>query len=189
MKKATETLFLIAGVLIFFASYMYDVQVKLSFKDLNFPILDAPLSIITNFSVVIVIFLVIPSMICYKNNRKSVYLLWTTFAVSIVLAFLIKLIVLRQRPIEAFTYPFINIINYSFPSMHSMVVFALLPLLARYIPRHKFFWIIFAFLVAFSRIYFSLHFLSDVVFGSLAGFAVGVYILKLHEKGKLWKLK
>ena len=120
------------------------------------------------------------------KNKKIVYLLWLTFILSFILAFIIKLIVLRQRPTEAFTYPLTNIINYSFPSMHSMVVFSLLPLLIKYMPKQKSFWIIFAFLVGFSRIYFGFHFFSDVVFGALTGYLLGNFLLKMHEKKKAW---
>lgn len=187
MKKETETWILIAGVILFLLSYMYDVQASFLFKNINFPVIDAVLSVITNFGVVILMTVVIPTILLYKKNRKITYLLWTTFAASILIAFVIKLIMLRQRPIEPFTYPFINLINYSFPSMHSMVIFSLLPLLVKYLAKYRFFWIAFVFLVAFSRIYFRLHFLSDVVFGALAGYFIGIYLLKLHEREKLWK--
>jgi membrane-associated phospholipid phosphatase len=131
--------------------------------------------------------LLVPSIIFYKKNKKIIYLLWLAFIVSIILAFVTKLIVLRQRPIEAFTYPFVNIINYSFPSMHAMVVFSLLPFLVRYLNKWKSFWIGFGLLALFGRVYFGFHFLSDVVFGAFFGYFVGDYLLELYEKGKLWK--
>ena len=187
MKRVNDVFILIIGILLFFISYNFDQQVNMFFKDARLPIFDTILSIITNFGVVIIVFLIIPSIIFYKKSKKPVYLLWLTFVVSFILAFVAKLVFLRQRPIEAFTYPFINIINYSFPSMHSMVIFSLLTLLVKYLPKQKSFWIGFAFLVVFSRIYFGFHFLSDVIFGALVGYFVGVYLLELYEKGKLWK--
>lgn len=187
MKEVNKNLILIVGILLFFVSYIYDVQINLFFKNINFPALDAVLSIVTNFGIVIFISLIIPSIIFYKKNRELVYLLWITFTISFVFAFAIKLIVLRQRPTEAFIYPFIKIINYSFPSMHSMVIFSLMPLLLKYMPKQISFWTTFAFLVALSRIYFRFHFLSDVVFGALFGYLIGNFLLKLEEKGKLWK--
>ena len=187
LKKINDTFLLIIGILLFILSYKFDVQINLFFKNAKFPVVDAVLSIVTNFGVIILVMLVIPSIIFFKKNKKNVYVLWASFIVSIILAFIIKLIVLRQRPIEAFTYPFVSITNYSFPSMHAMAVFSLLPLLVKYLSKHNFFWVLFAFLVAFSRIYFRFHFLSDVIFGAFVGYFVGSYVLKLYEKKKLWK--
>lgn len=187
MKKVNSALGLAILILAVIFSYWFDERVNLFFKNVQFPLIDSALGIIANFGVVIIVTVVIPSLVLYKKNRKSAYLLWLAFAVSFILAFIMKLVVLRQRPVEAFTFPFTDIINYSFPSMHSMVVFSLLPLLVRYIPKQKYFWTAFAFLVGGSRVYFEYHFLSDVVFGAAAGYFIGVYILGLAQKGRLWK--
>ncbi|MBI3027601.1 phosphatase PAP2 family protein [Candidatus Woesearchaeota archaeon] len=196
MKKINGTLafalsFMI-GILLFLVALNFDTQVSLFFKNIEFPVFDAALSIITNFGALFLLFIAIPSIILYKKNKKSVYLLLLVFIISIFLSFTIKLIVLRQRPMETFShtaigilnYPFLNILYYSFPSMHSMVVFSLLPILNRHLAKQKYFFISFTFLVAFSRIYFGFHFLSDVVFGAFAGYFVGNYLLKLHLKLK-----
>lgn len=186
MKRLNEILVLVMFVLLFLVSYKLDDSVSVFFKGANFPFFNVILSIITNFGVVIVIALIAPSLVLYKKNKKIVYLLLSAFFISTTLAFILKLIVLRQRPIEAFTYPFINIINYSFPSMHAMAVFSLLPILVRNMQKQNLFWFIFAFLVAFSRVYFGFHFLSDVVFGAFAGYFIGSYLLELYGKGKMW---
>lgn len=184
MKKSS---YLTAGILLFLLSYGFDRQAGIFFGSMRFPAFDAVLSIVTNFGVVVFASLVVPSIILYRKNKKPVYLLWLSFTVSVASAFIIKLIVLRPRPAEVFTYPLTTLINYSFPSMHAMAVFSLLPMLVKYLPRQKHFWIIFAILVSFSRIYFGFHFLSDVVFGALSGYFIGICLLKLHEKRKLWK--
>ena len=187
MRKVSDISVLIVGILLFLISYNLDQPVNLFFKALKFPIFDVVFSVITNFSVVVMVMLLIPSLVFYKKNRKLIYALWLAFLASLALAFVIKLIFLRQRPIEAFTYPFTNIISYSFPSMHAMVIFALLPILIKYLQKQKAFWLSFAFLAVFSRIYFGFHFLSDVVFGALSGHFVGKSLLKLYESVKLWR--
>ena len=195
MRKINDKLILIFGILLFLLSYKLDPQVNLFFKGVKFPFLDVILSIITEFGVVVLVMLVIPSLILYKKKKKLMYLMILTFISSIILAFVIKLIVLRQRPIEIFThlnigiinYPVFSILYYSFPSMHAMVAFSLLPALLNHFKKQKSFWIVFAFLVGLSRIYFGFHFLSDVIFGALFGYFVGDYLLELYEKGKLWK--
>ncbi|MAG91502.1 hypothetical protein CMO83_02400 [Candidatus Woesearchaeota archaeon] len=186
MKKINDTWIVIFGILFFLVSYMFDDSISSFFKKIQLPFLDVILSIITNFGVVIVLMLLIPSFMLYRKDKKLVYLLLLSFVASIILVFIAKLIFLRQRPLDAFAYPFINIINYSFPSMHSAVAFALLPILAKHLSKQRVFWILLAFFVAFSRVYLGFHFLSDVVFGSLFGYFIGDWILELYEKGKLW---
>lgn len=187
MRKISDNLVLIIGIIVFLVSYNYDQQINLFFKSADFPVFDAVFSTITNFGVVIIIMLAIPSFIFYRKNKKNAYVLWLAFLASSALAFVIKLIFLRQRPTDAFTYPFTNIINYSFPSMHAMAVFSLLPILTKYLNKQKSFWIGFGLFAVFSRIYLGFHFLSDVVFGALAGYFIGDWLLELYEKGKLWK--
>ena len=186
MKKINSACLLIIGILLFLISYSGDNAINLFFKNMDFQLFDFILSIVTNFGVMITVMLIIPSFLFYNKNKKLIYLLCSIFIVSFILAFTIKLIVLRQRPMDAFTFPLTGIINYSFPSMHSMVAFSLLPAIIKYLPKQKLFFIIFSFLAAFSRIYFGFHFLSDVVFGMFSGYFIGNYLLGLHEKGRLW---
>lgn len=187
MRKVSDIVILIIGIVLFIISYQFDTEINLFFNNVKFPVFDIVFTSITNFGIVFIVMLIMPSIILCKKNKKIIYLLWLAFLVSIVLAFIIKLAFLRQRPIGAFTFPFTNIINYSFPSMHAMAVFALLPILIKHLSKQKSFWIGFGLFAVFSRIYLGFHFLSDVVFGALAGYIIGNLLLKLYEKGKLWK--
>lgn len=182
MRKISDIEILIFGILLFIVSYQFDAQVNLFFNTAKLPVFDIVFSSITNFGIVAIVMLAIPSIILYKKNKKIIYLLWLAFLVSVALAFIIKLAFLRQRPIGPFTFPFTTIVNYSFPSMHAMAVFSLLPILIKYLDRQKLFWIGFGFFAVFSRIYLGLHYLSDVVFGALAGHFIGNLLLKLYEK-------
>ncbi|MBI2541996.1 phosphatase PAP2 family protein [Candidatus Woesearchaeota archaeon] len=187
MKKPNDAAILIIGIIIFAISYSIDNQASAFFKEAKFPLFDAVFSTITNFGVVLIVMLAIPSIMIYKKKRKLAYLLLAAFFISFALAFVLKLAFLRQRPIDAFTYPFTGIINYSFPSMHAMVVFALLPILAKYLQKQRTFWLSFAFLAVFSRIYLGFHFLSDVVFGALSGYFIGTCLLRYSENKKWLK--
>lgn len=188
MKKPGEIWLVVGGIIIFLLSYKYDNQVNLFFNNIRFPLLDFVFGVITNFGIVILVMLAIPLPVIYRRKiqRKSTGLLLLTFMISVVAAFIIKFIILRQRPLGVLYYPFFSIVDYSFPSMHAMVVFSLLPILAEYFPKQKNFWIFFAFAVAFTRIYFGFHFLSDVVFGAIFGYFIGIYLLRLHQKKRLW---
>ena len=181
-KNLNLIYFIALALLLFYISTVFDKNISLIFKNIKIIPLDFVFGIITNFGIVVLSFLAIPSIILYRKDRKSVYFMILAFASAILLSFAIKLIILRQRPLETLAYPLINIINYSFPSMHSMAVFALLPLLINFFPGRKYFWIIAAFLVAFTRIYFNFHYLSDVVFGIIVGYIIGKFLLKLYKK-------
>ena len=71
-KKINNTFLLIIGILLFILSYKFDVQINLLFKNAKFPIIDAVLSVITNFGVVVLVMLIIPSIALYRKNKKIV---------------------------------------------------------------------------------------------------------------------
>ena len=63
-----------------------------------------------------------------------------------------------------------------------MLVFCSIPILAKQFPKFKYVWVIFASLVAFSRVYFGLHFLSDIIVGGLIGYIIGIIIVKIEKE-------
>ncbi|MAG19901.1 hypothetical protein CL618_00525 [archaeon] len=81
-------------------------------------------------------------------------------------------------------------LNSSFPSGHSFMAFLGLVIFGRY-KKLKVFLIVFAFLTLFSRVYLGMHYPSDVVFGGLLGYIVGLFVIWLDEKKylKVFKLK
>ena len=71
---------------------------------------------------------------------------------------------------------------YSFPSTRTAIAFSSLPLLAKYFPRFFPFWIFFALLIAFSRLYLGVHFVSDIAGGILLGYFIGKMIVMSTER-------
>lgn len=89
----------------------------------------------------------------------------------------IKAIFRRKRPFE--DHPDIQIkiddpYGSSFPSGHSANAFACAVVIMHFYPNYGFFALIFASLIATSRMYLKVHYFTDVLFGSLVGILVGV---------------
>ena len=77
----------------------------------------------------------------------------------------------------------------SFPSGHTQAAFTLAILLVIYVK--KYYWIIFmiAGLMGISRIFMSMHFPSDILFGAYLGSLVPILLYKLHYEIKMEKYK
>ena len=78
---------------------------------------------------------------------------------------------------HAFEFP-----DYSFPSAHSSTAFSVLPILDKDFKKTHIFWVFFSVMIAISRIYLNEHYLSDIVAGSILGYVIGYYLLKLEKK-------
>lgn len=143
--------------------------------------LDIFFSTITSVVFVILAMYVVPSIALYNKKRNGITLLSAALALSILLSAVIKITFLRERPNMETGYEIFSVIDYSFPSMHSMIVFSLLPILISDLKKQKIMWIFLAFMIAFSRIYLHFHFLSDVVAGSLIGYCIGYLILRYRK--------
>jgi len=121
--------------------------------------------------------------------------LWFTLGLSVIASFLIKIIVHRQRPYQIGIVSILPLLeksshfiwDFSFPSFQTMLAFCSIPILSKEFPKFKYVWIILASLIAFSRVYFGLHFLSDVVIGGLIGYLLGIFVLKLEERNKVFE--
>lgn len=109
-------------------------------------------------------------------------MLTALLASTIVSQVTIKSIVKRKRPCHTFTdvKMLVAIPNdYSFPSGHTTSSFACATTICFLFPKIGTVFIIFAFMMAFSRLYLFVHYLSDIVFGMILGILVGVIVMTL----------
>ena len=150
---------------------------------------------VTFISAEIIIFLILTSLFSYREHkRKWILPLWLTLLSSVILSSILKFAVQRLRPFQqgiVETFPTLmkdNFMtwNFSFPSFQAMIVFAAVPILNKEFPKFKYFWIFFAVLVAFSRVYFGVHFLSDVLLGGLIGFIIGEVFVYMEKEKHTW---
>lgn len=194
MKKKILGLLMFVGL---FGTILYfDKLIVVKFFSLRFDLLDEFFLGISFISTEIIIFFFLTSLFLWREHKRRWILpLWLTLIVSVAVSFLIKFFVHRLRPYQLQLVPTLDIFqkashliwDYSFPSFHAMLVFCAIPILSREFPRLRDWWISFSCLVAFSRVYFGVHFLSDVVAGGIIGYLIGVGIIKLEEKYQFGK--
>lgn len=137
------------------------------------------------------------ALICIpKTRRLGIFLALTLVAEYLFNDMIIKHLVARERPFT--TLENIDTVikhphGYSFPSGHSSAAFSS----ATAIFMHKKRWGIAAFvlatLIALSRVYFCVHYVTDVLAGALVGIIIGILVYKLlifiERKHKAKKLQ
>ena len=109
-----------------------------------------------------------------EHKRRWILPLWLSMAITALLVYLLKLLIMRERPETALELSKTS----SFPSGHASAVFSTLAILDKEFPRLKWFWLIFAVLVSYSRLYLGMHYLTDVVIGALIGYIISLLIVK-----------
>lgn len=72
--------------------------------------------------------------------------------------------------------------SFSCPSVHSMLAFASASAVFRFHKKAGIAVLVFAALVGLSRLYFFVHFPTDVLFGAILGFAIGTAICFIAKK-------
>jgi len=188
MKNKKIFLFIIFALAILISFY-FDSEIikKISLTKSDF--LDDFFKVIVFLSKATIVFLFLTLLFFCGKKKRKIFPLWATLAFSAIISFLLKIIVHRQRPFQSSITEILPVLmeksylawNFSFPSFQSMMVFSVAPLISKEFPKIKNIWIIFACFVALSRVYFGLHFLSDVIAGGLIGYLAGMIILKKEK--------
>lgn len=190
MKKECVVSF---GVLAILISFIFDTEIVRGISLIRNIILNEFFLGITFVSSEIIVFFFLTSLFLFKERkRKWILPLWFTLFLSVIVSFILKFYVKRQRPFQLDLVSILpvlekashNVWNFSFPSFQAMLAFCAVPILSKEFPKFKYIWIIFAGLVAFSRVYFGLHFMSDVIAGGLIGLVLGWFVILLEEKYK-----
>ncbi len=172
-------------------SFIFDNLIVQNISKLRNLFLDEVFLGITFVSSEIIIFFFLTSLFLWQEHkRKWIFPLWLTLFFSAALSFILKIMIQRARPFqinlvsipEMLMSKSYEIWNFSFPSFQAMLVFSALPILSKEFRKIKWMWIVFAVLVALSRVYFGVHFLSDVIIGGILGYLIGMFVIKLEEK-------
>lgn len=137
-----------------------------------------------SFLIWVVIFLYLV-FIEEKKHQGFIIFFLTSLSISYFLAnVLIKNIVRRPRPIYQIKNLKFKIKNYpkdfSFPSGHATLSFALATILAYFDKKRKKLFYLIAGLIAFSRVYLGYHYFFDVVGGGVLGWFISWITLRFR---------
>ena len=178
MRNKKEIVIYVAVLISILIAFYFDASIVKIISLIRTNFLNSFFLGITFVSSEIIIFFLLTSLFLWsENKRRWILPLWLTFFLSAVISFLLKITVQRPRP-------FFNETGFSFPSSHAILAFCALPILIKEFPKLKYFWILFAVLIAFSRVYFGLHYLSDVIAGGLIGYLIGIIIIKYEKENR-----
>jgi len=194
MKRSVFYVSLLIIVILGIVSFLYDVQIVKFIESLRNYFLDYFLIGITFASDKFIVFFFLTGILLWvKGRRRWILPLWLTSFTAVVVGYLLKVIIARPRPFQAeivsvlqvsfnFMKDNFNTWNFSFPSFHAMFVFSALPILSKEFKKFKYVWLIFACLVAFSRVYFGVHYFSDVLAGAVIGYLIGYVMVLVEER-------
>lgn len=195
-KKRRFALAVMIAVIAIFILTIYDAQIIEKIYSFKTPKLTEFFLMIHSISSNVMIVSVLTLIFLWKDKKRSWVLpMWISVGVSMFMSFILKISTQRLRPFQqglVYLMPKLNSAdfstwNFSFPSFQSALVFCAVPMIWRNFPKLRYLWIVLASLVAFSRVYFGLHFLSDVLSGALLGLAIGQTIVLIEQENKFWQ--
>ena len=183
MKQRKIFIWSIIGMLI---AFLLDKPFVYLMQHLEIELLNQPIMWITSIYFVFVVLIVMGAAFMW-NEKKYEYMLplILSFCVAIGVAYLLKYIIMRPRPfIELGVRSLVILKSYSFPSAHAAAVFSAMAILDKEFPKMKWIWLTIAVVVALSRLYIGVHYLSDVIAGGILGYFVGLVIIAAEERFK-----
>lgn len=119
-----------------------------------------------------------------KDIRKAGILLLAGMSLTYYLTTLIKDFTARPRPFMtlADVRCLADTGGFSFPSGHAVQSFMASTILSKYFKRYTVYFFIVAVLIAFSRVYLGVHFISDVTAGAVVGWIIGYGLVSLARE-------
>lgn len=157
-------------------------------QTIHTPLLDKILAFITSLGNAGIIWIVLAVvLLILPKTRKTGIIVAAALLMDLVLCNLIlKNLVARVRPYDVNTAIAILIkkpLDFSFPSGHTAASFA--AMMALFLVKMKKAWIaalVLALLIAFSRLYFYVHYPTDVLGGAVVGILSGIIGYAIVEK-------
>lgn len=174
-KELKGWLFWAAIALIFIISLIFDKNINAAIQSIRNPALDSFFLVFLFIEKNLIFYpmiILIPVCIILWKRKKLILPFIISAAVSALITLGLKYFFARPRPL--------NTEFDSFPSGHATQAFMPLPFL-RKSKLISIIWLIFACLLAFTRVWFNLHYLSDIIAGSTVGYFVSVAVMRIYQ--------
>ncbi|MBN2458438.1 phosphatase PAP2 family protein [Candidatus Woesearchaeota archaeon] len=173
---------IVLGIVLLFIGFLVDNILIEKVSVLRNPLLDYFLGWATYAVSVVFVLLVMTSLFMWEEHKRDwIMPIWLSFIAAGIVSVVLKFIVSRERPLGLEMGLFI-FKNFSFPSTHAAACFSVVPILDQEYPMFKWFWIGFAALVAFSRLYLQVHYMTDIIAGALIGYVIGITLIYFKKR-------
>ena len=181
-----KTILIILTAVFFLISLLFDknLSLLLNYSSVSSNLIYRPAYLLNKTATLIIVF--ISLALIFFLNRKKVLHAAAALVSAEVFGLAIKQLVGRERPFITGINAPIELIkskyyawDSSFPSLHAATSFALIPFMPKEI---RIYWMVLAVAVSLTRVYFGLHYLSDVIFGAAIGLAVGILISRIKSR-------
>ncbi len=178
---------MIPGILKMEMIEMMDLEILSFVRDhMHTQAMDTLLAFVTTLGNYGAIWIVLGLVLLVKNayRRTGVLTLVALLATHVLASGILKPLFARQRPyiaLEAFSSVLGDVGGYSFPSGHATAAFTIATVLYFRIKKWRIPMLIAATVMAFTRIYFHVHYPSDVVAGILLGSGTSYLLVKLDD--------
>lgn len=185
IKRNKDAIVFIIFLTLFILSLIFDSQILSLIETLKCPMINIFFSWILSFENNIfiyypLIFIMTISILLLTKRKKQIPSYIISLVVLGIITLILKFIIARPRPNNSTVH--------SFPSGHTVATFASLSFFDK-LRILQIFWFIVSCIFALTRIWFKMHYLSDIIAGTIMGYYIPIMIQKIMERRKYKKRK
>lgn len=164
-----------------------ELKILYLLQNIHTPILDKIMVVISSLGNVGIIWIILTILLlCFPKYRKCGITMAAALIIDVLVCnFVLKNLIVRSRPCwvdQSVALLVANPKDYSFPSGHTAAAFASVIPLLYYHKREGIAALIFALVLAFSRMYLFVHYPTDVLGGAVVGAAAGIAAVLIMKK-------